>query len=262
MHEFKDFTRLFKNVIKCKELNWQEKAILTEIISYQLNGDSFKVKDITLAIELGMDKGTISKFVNRLHKKGLLNKTTVSFASLSGGKPKRLRTITVIDIELWTEKGKTPPTIKAIEAKPKKATSVEIVETPVIKTEITSTETNTIQLDVKPVVKTKKVVKEKSLEEQLHEADSKKVDTNTSTIKNTSTGDAITIHAFNDIDNSTDTGNIIANKIRNNEKYEFVNVLVQFGDNDFVKDEAMLIPNSNKYFLKSRLKAIDESVID
>ena len=261
MKELDNHTRLFKKVKTCTELNWQEKAILSEIISYQLDGKPFKVKDITLAYELGMDKGTISKFVNRLHKKGLLNKTTVSFPSLSGGKPKRLRTITVIDIEQWTEKGKTQPTIKVIEAKQKKATSVEIVETPVIKTEITSTDTNTIQLDVKPVVKTKKVVIEKSLEEQLHEADTKQVIA-PSTIQVTSTGDAITIDAFNDVDNTSATGNIIVNKIRNDEKYEFVDVLVKFGENDFVKDEAMLIPNSNKYYLKSILKGIDASVIE
>ena len=107
MNELNNHTRLFKNVKACKELNWQEKAILSEIISYQLDGKPFKLKDITLAIELGLDKGTVSKFVNRLNKKGLLNKTTVSFPSHEGGKPKRLRTITVINIEQWTERGKT-----------------------------------------------------------------------------------------------------------------------------------------------------------
>jgi DNA-binding MarR family transcriptional regulator len=261
MSELSKHTRLFNNVKACTELNWQEKAILSEIISYQLNGDVFDVKDSTLSYRLGMDKGTISKFINRLHKKGLINKITSSYQNQSGNKPKRLRTITVIDIELWTEKGKTPPTIKAIEAKPKKATSVEIVETPVIKTEITSTETNTIQLDVKPVVKTKKVVKEKSLEELLHEADSKKV-VAPSTIEKTSTGAVLTIDAFTDVDNTTATGNIIADKIRNDEKFEFVNVLVEFGENNHAEDEAMLIPNSNKYYLKSRLKAIDESIVE
>ena len=56
MNELSNHTRLFKNVKACKELNWQEKAILSEIISYQLDGKPFKLKDITLAIELGMDK--------------------------------------------------------------------------------------------------------------------------------------------------------------------------------------------------------------
>ncbi|MFN9938178.1 MAG: MarR family transcriptional regulator, partial [bacterium] len=81
MSELSKHTRLFKNVKACKDLNWQEKAILSEIISYQLDEKPFKLKDITIAIELGMDKGTVSKFINRLYKKGLIDKTTVSYPS-------------------------------------------------------------------------------------------------------------------------------------------------------------------------------------
>ncbi len=114
MSELNKFTRLFKNIKRCKELNWQEKAILSEIISYQLDGKPFKIKDKTLAIELAMDEGSVNKFINRLSKKGILDKVTVSFASLSGGKPKRLRTITVNEINQWTQ-GDNAPTLKPIE---------------------------------------------------------------------------------------------------------------------------------------------------
>lgn len=102
MSELNKFTRLFINVKRCKGLNWQEKAILSEIISYQLDGKQFKLKDITLALELAMDKGTVSKFINRLAKKGVLSKTTIPYLSPDGGKPKRLRTVFVNDIESWT----------------------------------------------------------------------------------------------------------------------------------------------------------------
>ncbi len=111
MSELNKFTRLFINVKRCKGLNWQEKAILSEIISYQLDGKPFKLKDITLALELAMDKGTVSKFINRLAKKGVLNKTTVPYLSPSGGKPKRLRTVTVVDIDSWTSISRPVPVI-------------------------------------------------------------------------------------------------------------------------------------------------------
>jgi hypothetical protein len=252
MSNLNDFTRLFDNVKMCTELNWQEKAILSEIISYQLDGKPFKLKDITLAYELGMDKGTISKFVNRLHKKGLLNKTTVSFPSLSGGKPKRLRTITVINIELWTEKGKTLPTIKAIEVKPKKMTSVEIVETPVIKTEIASTETNTIQQDVKPTEPTK-VVKEKSLEELLHE-----VDTN----KEQVISNVLTLDAEKDLTKKQHMYEHIISEIQKGAKYKFIPVKVIHADKSITNDEAMQLPSMKIYALKSKLLKINPSLFD
>lgn len=96
-------TKLYKNIKNCKELNWQEKAIFSEIIAYQQQGKTFNVKDMTLADELAMDKGTVSKLINRLAKKGFINKTTTCLLSTNGGKPTRLRTITVKDISKWTE---------------------------------------------------------------------------------------------------------------------------------------------------------------
>lgn len=102
MNELNNFTRLFKRVKSNKDLSAQEKLILSEIISYQLHGQPFKLKDATLSIELGMGSGAISKYVNRLYKRGIIDKSTVPFFSPTGGKPKRLRTIKVKNIEQWT----------------------------------------------------------------------------------------------------------------------------------------------------------------
>lgn len=103
MSELNKFTRLFKNVKNCKNLNWQEKAILSEIISYQLEQRPFKLKDLTIADKLALDKGSVSKFIRQLAHKDVINKETITYVSDSGGKPKRLRTITVIEIEKWTD---------------------------------------------------------------------------------------------------------------------------------------------------------------
>jgi hypothetical protein len=248
MTELNNFTKLFINVKRCKNLCWQEKAILSEIISYQVNEQPFKHKDLTLAYELGMDKGTISKLINRLYKKGVINKVTVSFPSLSGGKPKRQRTVTVNDIEIWT-KGYNIPEIKTLA--PKTTTSVEIVETPVIKTEMVSTETNTIQPEIAP--EPTKLVKEKSLEELLHE-----VDTN----KEQDISNVLTLDAEKDITKKQHMYEHIISEIQKGAKYKFIPVKVVHADKAESDDEAMQLPSMKIYALKSKLLKINPNLFD
>ncbi len=236
MSELSKHTRLFKNVKACKDLNWQEKAILSEIISYQLDEKPFKLKDITIAIELGMDKGTVSKFINRLYKKGLIDKTTVSYPSHEGGKPKRLRTVSVINIEQWTEKGKTAPSIKAIE---NNSSTVEpVANVPIIP---------------KPISHPQEIKTKPTLEQMLKEAEAKE-------IQNSS--DVLTLDIKKDITKNQYTLEHIVSEIQNGVKYKFIPVKVLHTDNSVTDDEAMQLPSMKIYALKSKLLAINSSLFN
>lgn len=228
MSELNNHTRLFKAVKACTELNWQEKAILSEIISYQLNGDVFDVKDITLAYRLGMDKGTVSKFINRLHKKGLINKITSSYQNQSGDKPKRLRTITVINIEQWTEKDKTPPAALVIEKK-KKVVIEPINEEPVSQTENSINE----------VAATPNEIIVNEVEQTVSEAE---------TIP--------TINYHDEVSHNKHFYNELVEKVLKGEQINYVPINVYFSKDKIKPDEAICHDAHGKVLIKSKLMSI------
>ena len=252
MSELNNFTRLFKNVKNCKELNWQEKALLSEIISYQLDDKSFKQKDKTLSIELGMDKGSISKYINQLYRRGVIDKTTISFASHSGGKPKRQRTITVIEMDKWT-KGNTIPVLKGKELdKMEQDNALPIVKekAPSIPKKIKESDLSLEEMLVN--VELKEMEAATSANSNLNEAPSKS-DVST---------DFITLDNEKDIDNTASKGKVLIAQIKRGKAIEFINVNVKF-ENDLLPDEAILLTDgSNKYLLKSFLKLIEPSVFE
>ncbi len=264
MSELNKFTRLFKNVKNCKNLNWQEKAILSEIISYQLDGKPFKVKDLTLAYELAMDKGSVSKFIRQLSLKKVITKNTVTYLSHSGGKPKRLRTIIVNEIEKWTDAFKTP-VIEPIQSSPKK--SQDLPNTGIVASveELTKPSEPIIDIMVIPAIEESeakpsikpKVIKVESPEQMLEITETKRVAAISSTqAKSHDTSDRITLDCEKDIDNTTASCMLVINQIKDKMKIEFINVNVKFGD-EFLPDEATLLQDgSNKYCLKSTLKAL------
>ena len=244
MNELQDFTRLFKNVKKNKELNWQEKAILSEIISYQLDGKLFKVKDLTLAIELGMDKGTISKLINRLFKKGLLDKTTVTFPSLEGGKPKRLRTVSVNNIDQWTEKGKTAPTIKPIESKRTKEQIA--IDVPMVH---------------EPASQPKKVVEDKSLEVMLKEAETKQV--KDAYVKaNQNNKDIATLDMKTEVSTILWYYDQMVKQIKSGDVVNFIPVIIRHENGSLTNDEAIKLDNSEKHVIKSKLLKLEPNLFD
>lgn len=244
MSEPSKFTKLYKNVKNCKNLSWQEKAILSEIISYQSDGKPFKLKDLTIAIELALDKGSVSKFIRQLALKDVISKNTITYPSHSGGKPKRLRTITVNEIEKWTESHAVP----------------------VIKTIEPSTKKNLEQMDTAKATIMDEVIKpvEQVIDNLLIQTIENKPSTKTMKIKKDMSfiSDIMTLDSDEDIDNTNTIGRILIAKIKKKENVEFKKVNVKFG-NEILTDEATLLQNgSNKYFLKSSLKVIDASVFE
>lgn len=190
----------------------------------------------TIAIELGMDKGTVSKFINRLYKKGLINKTTVSYPSHEGGKPKRLRTITVINIELWTEKGKTIPTVLPIEKK-HKAVKETVIE-PINETPVSQPETKPIET----------IVVEQPTELPKEQPINKVENVLSLGVKD------ITVKKF--------TLEHIASEIQKGAKFKFVPVKYIDENKKTTDDEAMQLPSMKIYALKSMLLKINPSLFD
>lgn len=233
MSELNKHTRLFKNVKMCKDLNWQEKAILSEIISYQLDEKPFKLKDITIAIELGMDKGTVSKFINRLYKKGLINKTTVSYPSHEGGKPKRLRTVSVINIEQWTEKGKTIPTVLTIEKKHKVVNETAIE--PTNETPVSQPETKPIE----PIV----------VEQPTSEAE-------TSSSDKTEKKDIPTISYYDEVSFNQHFYDEVVEQILKGEQINYIPINVYYSSDKIKPDEAISQDVYGKVLIKSKLMSL------
>lgn len=234
MSELSKHTRLFNNVKACKDLNWQEKAILTEIISYQLNGDVFDVKDITLAYRLGMDKGTVSKFINRLHKKGLINKITSSYQNQSGDKPKRLRTITVNNIEQWTEKDKTPPAALVVEKK--KKVVIEPVTEPINKEPVSQPEKSINEI---PVVETPQETNVNEVEQIVSEAE---------TIP--------TINYHEDVSHNKHFYNEVVETKLKGEEINYFPINVYYSKDKIKPDEAICQDTYGKVLIKSKLMSI------
>lgn len=132
MAESVNYTRLYKNVAKNTDLNWSEKAILSLIITAQVNGKEFILTDLQLHKLLYIDAGNINKYISLLAKRNIITKTTASIPSISGGKPKRRRTITVLNLESWTHDNKKPvfTAINVIKKKKAKAPVKKLVKKP------------------------------------------------------------------------------------------------------------------------------------
>jgi hypothetical protein len=260
MSELNNFTRFFKNVKQCKELNWQEKALLSEMISYQLEGMPFKVKDKTLAVEVAMDKGSVSKFVNQLHKREVIDKTVESFASPSGGKPKRLRTITVRDIDMWTKPNRKP-VVKALELSLKKKKATE-ASTSTDSTNEHSNTGSTIQA-VSATIPTQIQAEPKELEIDVKAPTQPKAEAKSiSQIKQNKVSDSTESNRLiispKDITDAHWQKSILLSLIQKGEAVKFIKVNIKRGDN-LIPDEATYLPHLSQYFLKSKLELPDSS---
>lgn len=115
----------------------------------------------------------------------------------------------------------------------------------------------------KPSTKPKTAKAEPSLEDMLKEAEFKAIEVSASTQIQQSDGEdkTLTLDFEKDFDTSSGLGRIIIGLIKKNDgQIKFIPVNVKIGD-DFVPDEATLLPNgSNKYYSKSTLKLLEPNL--
>lgn len=269
-NEKETFLKICNNVKRCKGMDWEEKVILSNHISFQTHGKEFYQTDSYQAKELGLSTAQISKYTSRLKERGEINTEMKYEVNPTGGRPIPVRYVTVIDMDKWT-KGDATPLVKKIISSAKKRLAMKMAEFTSNKNEVVSNPDTTIDLannispaqepEAKPLIKTVKVKKDNSLVEMLEEVDAKGAEATTSTqIKSNDAKDVIILDSEKDIDNSNTIAQIIIAKIKKKENVEFKNVRIKF-DNDIVEDEAILLPNG-KYFSKSLIRLMDASVFE
>lgn len=241
MYEQSNFTRLFKNVKNCKDLCWQEKAILSEVLSYQLDGKEFKHKDMTLSKELGIDKGSVNKFINRLYKRRVFDKVTRPVLSPTGGKPKRQRTITVIDHEKWTT-GNAAPTVNKMGSDVAKP--VENKQLPIIPAEKPA--------DLVPETR------DHSSEEIHMGVDSTVISTELNATDEPNK--SLLLNAETDITTNKGIYDHIISKMKAGTRYKFFPVKIKNENGTIQDDEAMKESGMSGYAVKSRLMKLNAEV--
>jgi hypothetical protein len=269
---------LYNNIKQCKQLCCQEKFIFAEIISFIKAGLPFKMTDKRLAYNLAMDKGSVSKFVNQLAQKGAIDKTTECFPSLSGGKPKRLRTITVPNIESWIE-DRPMPQLKELEKKTKKKKdkadeiNPSSNASPLPKTDSPMPIINTDNAMAQPKVggnavpmegqSSKPIKLENTHGDEISIGTTKgQASVKSNELPKVPNNGLKILDVDNDIDEDHYRGKAVIENIKNGTSYNVERVNIRFSDGSTFPDKAILVPNSGKYFVESRLKMIDPSIAE
>jgi predicted transcriptional regulator len=247
MAESVNYTRVYKNVAKSTDLNWQEKAILSEIITAQTKGKPFKTTDSQLSKALDIDEGNVNKYIRQLAKRGIITKSTASIPSHSGGKPKRRRTIEVVDIENWTHDNKKPVfTTLNVPKKRKPKTPVQRKSTKKEKEAITSTLTPP---DNSVVDSSSSVVTVEDME---------RIDT-----VSTPVDSQVLMLNENDIEYNTQIAKTFIQKLKGGEELNFLPAIIDFKDGQAPMNQQVLqVPFSNKYMPKVTLMTIDSKLFE
>ncbi len=240
------FLRIFYNVKRCKGMDWEEKIILSNFMSYQTNGKEFYQTDSHQASELGLSPAQISKYTSRLKERGEIETNMTYVENPNGGRPVPKRYVTVLNMDKWT-KGESIPVVKKITSPTQRKLTKRLAEVTRIKEELRILSAQTIN---PPTEKEVKII----------EPAIKKVKNETASTK--TKPEVMTLDNDKDVDNSNTLGKIIIAQIREGKEILFHKVKVKLMD-ELIDDEATLIPNGkNKHYLKSTLRAIDSSVFE
>lgn len=241
MAESVNYTRLYKNVAKNTDLNWSEKAILSLIITAQVNGRTFVLTDLELSKLLDIDAGNINKYISLLAKRNIIYKTTASIPSHSGGKPKRRRTITVLNLDTWTHDNKKPVFTPINVIKKKNAKSPAKRKSPKNPIEaLTDVLTPTTKPSTENSVNVSKIENKESILEAnevvvvdidlVDIEDVEEEDNDVLAIDYAvDTSNILTIH-FDEVNSRDKILNAIREKIQEGIEVKYFDVIVEFGD--------------------------------
>lgn len=256
-----NYLRLFPKVMRT-ELTLLQKYILCDVISRNIQGEPYYKVSATLAEELGnYKKKTIQTAFQWLNSNGYIN--TEPF---NDGKHKDdLREVEIIQIEKWiytdehlnkigfeilpimkkvkdenyawkmkNRKGKDGPNQKENDSIIPESLYEPITDVNTFKNDYESEDDEiTIGYDG---YKTKVISDDSHLNIGL-----------------------ITLK-FDDFNNSCSIGKVFSDQIKNGQELVFQTVNIDYEDGEVFQDEVIKIPNSNKYYAKSTLKLIDNTL--
>lgn len=116
MPDSETWIKLYYNVRRCKGLDWEEKALLTNYLSFQMRGDEFYQTDSSQGGRLGLSTAQVCKYTSRLKERGEIDTKMKYEANPTGGRPIPVRYVTVIDVDKWTKNEAIPVVKKIISA--------------------------------------------------------------------------------------------------------------------------------------------------
>ncbi|SHL66381.1 hypothetical protein SAMN05444484_102148 [Flavobacterium chilense] len=247
-----NFLRLFPKVMKNKELTLLQKIIISDVISRQIQGQPYFKTSGVLAEELGTyKKKTIQMNFQYLESFGYLNTRPYN----DGKHANDLREAEVLQIEKWIfsddflEKSEISilPTVKknkdgdyAWNRKRRKRKLVFV--------------------DVQQSEFFEDVLRESvEIDEEFSEEPDEVSVTHSSDGKTLHKGYPL-ISLEDDVDNGCSIGESFIEQYKSTGSLPFEFVYVDYGGGTIFDDEVLRIPNSSKYFLKSTLMMIDNTL--
>lgn len=247
-----NFLRLFPKLMKNKELTLLQKLIISDVISRQIQGQPYFKTSSVLAEELGTyKKKTIQMNFQYLESLGYLNTQPYN----DGKHTNDLREAEVTQIEKWIfpddflEKSKISilPTVKKNKdgdyAWDRKRRKRKLVVAEAQESEFFK---NVLCDSVE-------------MEEEYSEDQNQISITHSSEEKTLHRGYPL-ISLEDDVDNGISIGESFIEQYKSTGSLPFEFMYVDYGGGTIFDDEVLRIPNSSKYFLKSTLMMIDETL--
>ncbi|RYJ50988.1 hypothetical protein DR871_013765 [Flavobacterium petrolei] len=257
-----NYLRLFPKVMRT-ELTLLQKYILCDVISRNIQGEPYYKVSNTLAEELGnYKKKTIQTAFQWLNTNGYINTEPYN----DGKHKEDLREVELIQIEKWiyTDEhlNKIGFKILPTEKKTKDENYAWIMKNRKGNDVSKKNEHNLII----PESINASIVDIKLIQNE-HEGDKDEITIGYTGCKakvlsdDSHLNNGLITLKFDDLDYCANVGNIFINQIKNGQKFDFQMVNIDFEDGGIVlQEEVIKIPNSSKYYAKSSLKHIDNSL--
>lgn len=232
-----NFLRLFPKLMKNKELTLLQKLIISDVISRQIQGQPYFKSSSVLAEELGTyKKKTIQMNFQYLESLGYLNTQPYN----DGKHTNDLREAEVIQIEKWIfpddflEKSKISiaPTLRKIKDDnytwSRKRRKSKLVPSEKVNPEIVEEYENPMDVG-KDFLESSEAVEEYLMVE------------------------------WDDLESNTGIGQSLIDQFKDRGDFPFVTIIVTDGTTKF-EDEAIKVQDSGRYYLKSTLMMIDDTL--
>ncbi len=253
-----NFLRLFPKLMKNKDLTLLQKVIISDVISRQIQGQPYFKTSSVLAEELGTyKKKTIQMNFQYLESIGYLNTQPYN----DGKHTNDLREAEVTQIEKWIfpddflEKSKISimPTVRKIKGdncswnrkrRKSKLVSSEIENPEIVK-------------DVSKIISREKFEVDTDYFEERE--DESPVDVEKDIQERSQSFEEYLVVKWDDLESNTGIGESLIGQFKESGDFPFITITVVDGVTKF-EDEAIKVPDSGKYYLKSTLMIIDETL--
>ena len=248
-----NYIRLFPKVMRT-ELTLLQKYILCDVISRNIQGEPYYKVSNTLAEELGnYKKKTIQTAFQWLNLNGYINTEPYN----DGKHKDDLREVEIIQIEKWIytdeQLNKMGFKILPTNKKTKDENYAWIIKNRKEKSAVSSNKENEFIRDIESDDNS-----ENELDGVAFDIEENKTNV---IIDKSPLENNLKIMKFSELEDNRNIGEAIIEKIKSGENLDYEMVIIDFEDGgSVVQNEVIKIPNSSKYYAKSMLKFIDNTL--